>query len=127
MKKLGYADVMLRFIGRVILLDAALAGVVGLASFLFGWRTVEAYATALIRIGVIVMFLAVFIGVGGYSARAGDAGAYSVSGAGNMSENLMHIADSARSSLGCFFLLLLTGLGLIVIGYLLPVVLVVFG
>ena len=127
MKKQGYADVMLRFISRVILLDAALAGVVGLASFLFGWRTVEAYTTALIRVGVMVILFATFIGIGGYSARARDAGAYSVSGAGNMSENLIHIAESGRSSLGCFFLLLLTGLGLILIGYLLPLLLVVFG
>ena len=127
MKKQGYVDLMFRLLGKVILIDVVLAVVVGLVSFVLDWRTVETYGTALIRTGVIAMFLAAFIGIGGYSARAGDAGAYSLSGAGNMSENLMHIAESGRSSLGCFFLLLLSGLGLVLIGYLLPVFLVIFG
>jgi hypothetical protein len=77
MKKQGYANLMFRLLGKVILIDVVLAVAVGLVSFVLDWRTVETYGTALIRTGVIVMFLAAFIGIGGYSARAGDAGAYS--------------------------------------------------
>lgn len=127
MKKQGYTEVLLHFLGRVILIDAILAGVVGLVSFILGWRTVELYSTALIRAGMIVIVFAAFIGIGGYSARAEDAGAYSLSGAGNMTENLMQIAGSGRKSLGCFLLLLLAGLGLVVLGYLLPATPAVFG
>jgi len=127
MKTQGYAEVILRFLGKVILIDTILAGAVGLISFILGWRTADMYSTALIRTGVIIIFFAALIGIGGYSARAEDAAAYSLSGAGNMTENLMRIAGSGRSSLGCFFLLLIAGLGLIVLGYLLPVILAVFG
>jgi hypothetical protein len=122
MKQQGYAEVILRFLRTVILIDAILAGVVGLVSLLLGLRTVEAYATALIWTGMTVMFIAALTAAGGFSARASDVGAYSLSGAGNRSENMMQMAESRLSSLGCFFLQLVAGLGLIVLGYLLPVI-----
>ena len=122
MKTQGHLEVILRFLRTAIIVDVILAGTVGLISYILGWRTVEIYSMALSRTGVIVILIACFIGVGGYSARAGDANAYALSGAGNMSENLMHIADSGKSSLGCFFLLLASGLGLMGLGYLLPLI-----
>jgi hypothetical protein len=122
MKTQGYREAILRFLRTVMVIDVILAGMIGLLSFRLGWHTVETYGVALLRTGMLVVLFACFIGVGGYSARVGDIGAYSLSGVGNMSENLMQIADSGKSSLGCFFLLVASGLGLIVIGYLLSLV-----
>ena len=127
MNKQGYAEVILRFVRTVLLIDAVLAGVVTLIIFLLGWRTPEVYGLVLNRTGAILLLFGCFIGIGGFSARTSDLGAYSISGAGNMSENLMHIAESRQSSLGCFFLLLVAGLGLMAIGDLLPVVTTLIG
>lgn len=43
-----------------------------------------------------------------------------------MTENLQQIAEAGRSSLGCFALLLVAGLGLLILGYLLPIVPLLF-
>lgn len=120
MNKQGYAEAILRFLRTVVIIDAILAGVVGLAGFILGWRTVEAYGTALVWAGMIVLFFGCFIGIGGFSARVGDTVAYSIGGDGGMPENLTRLAESGQSSLGCFFLLLFAGIGLLGIGYLLP-------
>jgi hypothetical protein len=127
MDKQGYAEVILRFGRTVLLIDAVLAGVAALIIFLLGWRTPEAYRFALNRTGVILLLFGCLIGIGGFSARTSDVGAYTISGAGNMSENLMHIAEARHSSLGCFFLLLVAGLGLMALGDLLPVVTTLIG
>ena len=127
MKEQGNAELILRFLRTVLLIDACLAGVAGLIVFLLGFRTVEAYGTALIWTGMIVLFIAALTGAGGLSARAGDVGAYTRSGAGNMSENMLQMAESRRSSLGCLFTLLVAGLGLTGTGYLLPVIFSLFG
>jgi len=121
MKEQGYAELILRFLRTVILVDAFLAGVVGLVSLLLGLRTAAAYGSALIWTGMVILSIAALTAAGGFSARAADVGAYSISGAGNRSENMMQMAESRLSSLGCFFLLLVAGLGLIALGYLLPV------
>jgi hypothetical protein len=121
MKGQGYAEVILRFLRTVILVDLILAGMVGLISFLMGVRTLAAYGSALIWTGMTIVFIAALMAAGGFSARAADVGAYSLSGAGNQSENMLRMAESRLSSLGCFFLLLVAGLGLIATGYLLPV------
>ena len=126
MKEQGYAELILRFLRTVILLDASLAGVAGLIAFLLGFRTVEAYGTVLTWTGMLVIFIAALTGAGGLSARAGDVGAYTRSGAGNMSENMLQMAESRRSSLGCLFTLLVAGLGLTGTGYLLPVLSALF-
>jgi len=67
MKTRSYAEVILRFFPTAILIDAILTGVVGLICFILGLRTVETYGIALIWTGVILMFLAAFIGAGGFS------------------------------------------------------------
>ena len=121
MKEQGYAEIILRFLRTVVVIDATLAGVVGLISLLLGFRTVVAYASTLIWTGLIIIFIAALTAAGGFSARAADVGAYSLSGAGNQSENMMHMAESRISSLGCFLLLLVSGLGLVGLGYLLPI------
>jgi ABC-type Mn2+/Zn2+ transport system permease subunit len=127
MKEQGYAELILRFLRTVILLDTILTGVVGLIGLLLRWRTVMEYGNALTWTGMLVIFIAAFLGAGGLSARSGDLAAYTLSGAGNLSENIRHVAESRRSSLGCLFLMLVTGLGLIAIGYLLPVLSPFFG
>ena len=127
MKGQGHAEVILRFLRTVILSDAILTGVVGLIGLLLRWRTVTQYGNALTWMGMLVIFAAAFLGAGGLNARAGDLAAYTVSGAGNMSENINQVAESRRSSLGCLFLMLAVGLGLIAIGYLLPVLSPFFG
>ena len=121
MKEQGYAEIILRFLRTVVVIDATLAGVVGLISLLLGFRTVVASASTLIWTGMIIIFIAALTAAGGFSARAADVGAYSLSGAGNQSENMMHMAESRISSLGCFLLLLVSGLGLVGLGYLLPI------
>jgi hypothetical protein len=68
--------------------------------------------------------IACFIMVGGFSARVKDADAYSLTRAGDMSENMLHIAESRYSSLGCSFVLLVSGLGLRMLGSVLPVIFV---
>lgn len=121
MKEQGYADLILRFLRTVLLVDATLASAVGLIGFRLGLRTVEAYGSALNWTGIIVLFIAALTGAGGFSARATDVGAYTLSGAGNQSENMMQMAESRRSSLAFLFTLLVAGLGLITAGDLLPI------
>ena len=120
MNEQGYAEIILRFLRAVLRLDASLGGMVGLIGLLRGWHTWEAYGSALVWTGTIVMFVGALIGAGGLSARAEDVGAYTRSGAGNMTENMLQMAESRSSSLGCLFLLMIAGLGLIGVGYLLP-------
>jgi hypothetical protein len=121
MKEQGYAELILRFLRTVVIIDVSLAAAVGLISLLLGFRTVVAYGSTLIWSGMIIMFIAALTAAGGFSARAADVGAYALSGAGNKSDNMMHVAESRLSSLRCFFLLLVAGLGLIGLGYLLPI------
>lgn len=122
MKEPGYATLILRFLRTVLLIDGLLAGGLGVLSFLFEWRTLESYGMALLWAGTILMVFACFIMVGGFTARVRDADAYYVTHAGDISENLSHIAESRQGSLGCFLVLLVSGLGLRSLGYLLPVI-----
>ena len=122
MKEPGYATLILRFLRTVLLVDGLLAGGLGALSFLFHWRTVESYGMAMLWVGTLLMVFACFIMVGGFTARVRDADAYFVTHAGDMSENLLHIAESRQSSLGCVLVLLASGLGLRALGYLLPVI-----
>lgn len=120
MKEQGYPEALRRFLRSILLLDLSLSGAVGLIGLLRGWHTPAAYGSALVWTGTAVLFVAALIGAGGFSARAGDLGAYTRSGAGNMPESMLQMAESRMSSLGCLVLLLLAGLGLIGLGYLLP-------
>lgn len=121
MKEPGYTTLILRFLRTVILIDGLLAGGLGILSLLFHWRTVDSFGMLLLWAGTLLMVFACFIMVGGFTARVRDADAYFVTHAGDMSENMRHIAESRQSSLGCFFVLLASGLGLRTLGYLLPV------
>ena len=122
MNEPGYTTLILRFLRSVILIDGLLAMGLGVIGFLAHWRTVEAFGMALLWMGTILMVFASFIMVGGFTARVKDADAYFITHAGNMSENMRHIADSRHSSLGCFLVLLAAGLGLRTLGYVLPVI-----
>jgi hypothetical protein len=126
MKSLGHTDLVSRFLSMVIKTDVILAGIVGFACFLLGLRTAEAYSTALLRVGILVIILACIMVFGGFSARVQDVGAFTLTGAGDQSENLMRISESRQSSFGCFLQLLAAGFGLVALGYLLPVIWLLF-
>jgi hypothetical protein len=126
MKNQGYAGVILRFLRAVILIDTSLAMIAALISFVLGFHTFEAYGTLLIWAGIGLILLACFIGAGGVASRTEDTAAFWLSGAGNMSDNLKRISEASQSSLGCFFLLLVGGLGLLILGYIIPVIPVLF-
>ena len=96
MKEQGSAKVILRFLRNVLLTDAILAVIVGVITLLLDLHTLEAYGTLLVWASVVVLLLACVLGIGGISARIQDVGAYSLSGAGNMSENLQRVEDSGR-------------------------------
>lgn len=122
LKNQGYAKAILRFFRSVMLMDVIFAVIVGIISLLLDLYTLEAYGTLLVWAGVAVILLACLIGMGGFSSRVQDVGAFSLSGAGNMSENLQRIAEAGQSSLGCFSLLVVAGIGLVAIGYLLQII-----
>jgi hypothetical protein len=127
MKSQDYAEVVWGFLRTAIKLDVILAGIVGLASLVLGWRTAEGYGTALLRTGSLIIFFACVMVMGGFSARVQDVGAFALTGAGDPSENLMRISESRLSSFGCFLQLLAAGLGLVVLGYLVPVLWLLLG
>jgi uncharacterized membrane protein len=111
----------------VILTDMIVAVIVGIIGLLLDLHTFEAYGTLLVWAGVAVIVLACLLGMGGVSSRIQDVGAFSLSGAGNMSENLQRIAEAGQSSLGCFSLLLFAGIALVTIGDLLQIIPTLFG
>ena len=117
LKNEGRAEVILQFLRSVLLLDVILAVMVGGITLLLDLHTLEAYGTLLRWAGMALMLLACVLGIGGLSSRMQDVGAYSLSGAGNMSENLQRIAEAGQSSFGCFSFLLVTGISLMAIGY----------
>jgi len=127
MNKQGSAEIILRFLRTVLLTDVILAVIVGVITLLLDLHTVEAYGTLLVWAGVALMILSAVLGIGGLSSRMEDVGAYSLSGAGNMSENLRRIAESGQSSLGCFSLLLVAGIVLAATGYILQIISTLFG
>ena len=127
MKQQGSAEIILRFLRTVLLTDVILAVIVGVITLLLDLHTVEAYGTLLVWAGVALMILSAVLGIGGLSSRMEDVGAYSLSGAGNMSENLRRIAEAGQSSLGCFSLLLIAGIVLAAIGYILQILPALFG
>ena len=127
MNEQGYAGVIRRFFRSVILIDTTLVVIMGLISFLLGLSTFEAFGALLISAGIGLIVIACFIGVGGVASRREDIAAFELSGAGDMADNLQRIAEAGHSSLGCFFLLLVAGLGLLILGYLLPIISLLFG
>ena len=117
MNKQSSAEVILRFLRTVLLIDAVVAVIVGVITLLLDLHTLEAYGTLLGWAGGAVIVLACILGIGRISSRVEDVGAYSLSGAGKMSENLRRVAEAGQSSFGCFSLLLAAGISLAGIGY----------
>jgi hypothetical protein len=122
MKKEGIAVIILRFLRTILLIDLVLAVIVALVCFFLDLRTMEAYGTVLVWVGVGVMMFAGITGVGGFASRGEDAVAYSLSGAGNMIENLQRITDARTSNLGCFAHLIAAAIVLIAVGYLIQII-----
>ncbi len=122
MEKEGNASFVRRIARTVLVADLALAAIAALACFILDLRTPEAYGTVLVRAGAAIIFLACLAGIGGFSSRAEDARAFSISGAGNMGENIQKISEARSSNLGCFLHLAIIGIGLVVFGYLVQIV-----
>jgi hypothetical protein len=127
LKDQGYGEAILRFLRSVLLMDTIFAVMVGIISLLLDLHTLEAYGTLLVWAGAAVILFGIMIAMGGYSSRLEDVGAFNISRAGNMSENLRRVAEAGQSSLGCFSLLLVAGLALVVIGYMLQIIPTLFG
>lgn len=122
MEKEGTATILRRIARTILMADLALAVLVGVACFFLDLDTFEAYGTLLVWVGAAVTFLASLTGIGGFASRNQDMVAFSISRAGDMSENLLRIAETRQSSLGCFLQFVLVGIGLIAFGYLVQIV-----
>jgi hypothetical protein len=122
MKPEGNLQIILRFLRSVLLIDLGVAVVVLIICFVMHLVTLEAFGTFLTWAGLILAALSAFLGVGGFASRAKDVADFSLSGAGDMGENLRRIAENGNSSLGCFSLLIVAALGLLGIGYLLQAI-----
>ena len=127
MKNQGYAEIILRSVRTIILIDASFTVLVGLVGFVLGWHTFESYGMGLMWAGTALIFFSCLIGMGGVSSSLEDMRAFWLSGAGNMSDNLRQISEARRSSLGCFFFLLVAGIGLLILAYLIPIIPILIG
>jgi hypothetical protein len=122
MKKDGTASIILQFMRTVLLADLIVAALVGLICWLFDFHTSLAYGTFLVWAGMALVVFACLIAIGGFASRTEDATAFSLSGAGNMIENLQRITDARSSNLGCFLHTLFAAIGLIAIGYIVQII-----
>jgi hypothetical protein len=122
MQKKEIATFVWRIARTILGIDLIFAIVVGVACLFLDLRTLEAYGTLLVWVGAGVLVLTALMGIGGVASRSQDIQAYSLSGAGDMSENLKRIAESGRSSLGCFTQFIVVGISLIALGYLIQLV-----
>ena len=122
MEKKEFIAFLWRIARTILVIDLFFVLVVGIACLLLDLRTLEAYGTLLVWVGVAVLVLTALMGIGGVASRSQDIQAYSLSGAGDMSENLKRIAEAGRSSLGCFNQFIVVGISLIALGYLIQLV-----
>jgi hypothetical protein len=118
MQKKEFTPLLWRMARTVLMVDLFFAIIVGIACFMLDLWTPEAYGTLLVWAGAAVLVLTALMGIGGVASRSQDIQAYSLSGAGDMSENLRRIAEAGQSSLGCFVQFILISISLIVLGYL---------
>ena len=122
MQKKEFAPFLWRIARIVLLVDLFFAIAVGIACILLNLWTLEAYGTLLVWAGVAVLVITTLMGIGGFASRANDLRAFSMTGAGDMSENMRHIAEAKQSSLGCFIQFILIGISLIAVGYLIQAI-----
>lgn len=111
-----YAEIGMRFFRGMLLIDVIVALIVAIISLFLDLHTWLAYRTLLRWAGLVLIVLAGILTVGGLSSRLQDVGAYNLSHAGDMSENLYQVAESGRNSIGCSLLLLLAGISLLALG-----------
>ncbi len=102
---------------KILLTDLILAAFLGLVCFVLMIRTLGAYSIVLSWAGGAILIFACFTAIGGFSARVQDAAAYTMTGAGDMYDNLRQISKSRSSNLGCLLQMLLMGFGLLGISY----------
>lgn len=122
MQKNEIATFVWRTARTALVADLFFAIVVGIACFMLDLRSPEAYGTLLVWVGVAVLVLTTLMGIGGFTSRADDLRAFSMTGAGDMTENIRRIAESKQSSIGCFIQFILIGVSLIALGYLIQLV-----
>ena len=123
----SYLGIVLRFLRGLLLLDVIVALIVAVISLFLDMHTWLAYGTLLRWAGIALIVLAGILTVGGLSSRLQDVGAYNLSHAGDMSENLYQVAEAGRSSIGCSLFLLLTGISLLALGKSLQAIATLFG
>lgn len=116
MKTEGNLAIILRFLRSALLIDLGVAAVVLVICFVLDLVTLEAFGTFLTWAGVALAVFSTLLGIGGFAARPKDVIDFSLTGAGDMGENLRRIAENSSSSMGCFFILMLAALGLLGIG-----------
>lgn len=127
MNELTYAGIVLRFVRGLLLTDVIVALIVAIISLLLDLHTWLAYGTLLVWAASALIVLAGVLTVGGLSSRLQDVGAYNLSHAGDMSENLYQVAESGRNSIGCSLLLLLAGISLLALGKFLQAIAILNG
>ena len=115
-------SVLTRLVRGLLLADVIVAFVVAVISLLLRLHTWLAYGTLLVWSAGALIVLAGILTVGGLSSRLQDVGAYNLTHAGDMSENLHQIAEAGRSSIGCSLLLLMAGISLLAIGKFIQVI-----
>ena len=120
------AGIILHFARGLLFIDVTVAVTVELISWFLDLHTLLAYGTLLAWAGVALIVLAAMLVMGGLSSRLQDIGAYNLSRAGDISENLRQVAEAGRSSIGCSLLLLLAGISLLALGNILQALAVLF-
>jgi hypothetical protein len=116
MNELTQAGIVLRFVRGLLLTDIIVALIVAVIDVFLDLYTLLAYGTLLVWAAMVLIVLAGILTVGGLSSRLHDVGAYNLSRAGDMSENLHQVAEAGRSSFGCSLLLFLAGITLFALG-----------
>jgi hypothetical protein len=127
LKEPGYAGLVLRFVRGLLLVDVIVALIVAVINLLLNLHTLLAYGTLLVWASIALIVVAAILVTGGLSSRLQDVGAYNLTRAGDMSENLHQVAEAGRNSIGCSLLLLLAGITLFALGNLLQAIAPLFG
>ncbi len=116
-RNFGRQGAVLYFLRAMILIDLAVGGVVVVIALLLRWHTPYEFGTGLIWAGLSLIAVAGLTATGGLAGRADDINAYSLTGAGNMSDHLKNFAQHIDSTLGFMVVVLAAAVVLVVLGF----------
>jgi hypothetical protein len=119
MKEHGIMVAILRIARTVILIVVIVFAIVGVIGLVLRWHTPAQFSSAFNWAGAILVIFGVLTLSGGITTDAGDLVAYSLTGAGNMSEHLKRLAQNRLSRHGCLIVLLLAAVLPVLVGFLL--------